>query len=89
MHTHVFNGADLQVARFFSEVIALHHDDLKPVGELLGELADFAPSVQREFEALRSVEEAASGRNRGIVPRLARALREERYQVARRELSAA
>lgn len=74
VHSHVFNGSDLQVERFFTEVIALEKDQLKVFGPLLDALGNFAPSVRDEQEALQAL---------GVGATTPRRLREERYQVAR------
>jgi hypothetical protein len=80
VHSHVFNGSDLQVARFFTKVVALERDELKVFGPLIDALGNFAPSVQDEGEALKALARAATTPQR---------LGEERYQVARTQLARA
>src|SRR5258708_6576670 len=80
VHSHVFNGADLQIERFFDDVIALEQPELRVFGPLLGALGDFAPSVKDENKALDQIEPAASSRNHGMVQAAARTLREDGYQ---------
>ena len=86
VHSHVFNAVDVQIRLFFENVLALDQPELKVFGPLLGALGDFAPSVQKENQALDTLEGAASSRNHGVVQAAARQLREERYQYARKRL---
>ena len=89
VHSHVFNGADVQITRFFDDVIALDQPELRVFGPLLGALGNFAPSVEDENKALDRIEPAASSRNSGMVQAAARALREDRYQYAKWKLQEA
>jgi hypothetical protein len=88
VHAHVFNGSDLQTRRFFTEVIALEHEELRAFGPLIEALGEFAPSVDREVEALRAVEGIALGR-RGAAASVVRQLRDERNRDARDRLKKA
>jgi amidohydrolase family protein len=89
VHSHVFNGADVQITRFFDDVIALEQPELRAFGPLLGALGDFAPSVADENKALDRIAPDASSRNNGMVQGAARALREDRYQYAKWKLQEA
>src|SRR6478609_4631154 len=88
VHSHVFNGSDLQTRRFFSNVIALEREELRMFGPLIEELGEFAPSVEQEMDVLKAVA-AASNRNQGAAAATVRQLREERYRDARDSLKKA
>jgi hypothetical protein len=58
VHTHVFNGSDLQVQGFFNWVVL--NNGSSELGAILQELGrDFAPTAAEEMEALQQIESAA------------------------------
>lgn len=89
VHTHVFNGEDIQVERFFEDVIALDSPALKVFGPLLKQLGSFAPKMQAELDALKSISAASAFGNTGAAASTTAGLAEDRYQTARKQIAAA
>ncbi|MGU3418530.1 amidohydrolase family protein [Methylobacterium sp. D54C] len=69
IHTHVFNGSDLQVSAFLQDVVAPDNEAARSLGPLLQELAwTLAPSGRDEIARLEQVSAAlrACGTGRSI-----------------------
>jgi hypothetical protein len=56
VHTHVFNGSDLQVYGFFTRILAANNSSFQGFGEILQELGrDFAPTANEEMAELQRI----------------------------------
>jgi hypothetical protein len=57
VHTHVFNGSDLQIGGFFEWILGVNNPSLKGFGKILAALGrDFAPSAAEELAELQRFE---------------------------------
>jgi hypothetical protein len=57
VHTHVFNGSDLQIGGFFEWILGVNNPSLKDFGKILAALGrDFAPSAAHELAELQRIE---------------------------------
>ncbi len=66
IHTHVFNGSDLQVNAFLQDVVAPDSEAAKSLGPILQELAwTLAPSGQAELARLEQVSAALAACSTG------------------------
>jgi hypothetical protein len=87
VHSHVFNGSDLQIERFFSDVYVLTQPELKPVALLLQGLGDFAPSGHAELQMLDRVAHTLDRGDHQGEAMLVHQVRQERYQAARKQVA--
>jgi len=88
VHTHVFNGSDLQVAGFYKWVLS--RGTSSELASILDVLArNFAPSAAHEMAALQQVEDALRNCNTSTFAQVLNSHREENYQRFRSDLQAA
>jgi hypothetical protein len=89
VHTHVFNGSDLQIYGFYKWVVSRSSssDELAEILDALGR--HFAPTAAEEMAALQQVEDALRGCNTPLFAQVLNAHREENYQRFRSELQTA
>lgn len=85
VHTHVFNGSDLQIYGFYKWVLSRGtSSDLAKILDALGR--GFAPSAAREMAALQQVEDALRSCNTSTLAQVLNTHREENYQRFRSDL---
>ncbi len=90
VHTHVFNGSDLQVKGFFDSILAINNKSLKGFGEILQQLAsDFAPTAAQEIAELQNLEVVLRACDTRGSTEVMYSYREEGYRRAVRELKTA
>jgi hypothetical protein len=88
VHTHVFNGSDLQIYGFYKWVLSRGtSSDLARILDALGR--SFAPSAAQEMAALQQVEDALRNCNTSTLAQVLNTHREENYQRFRSDLQAA
>ncbi len=92
VHVHVFNGADLQVAEFLSQVTTRSKEsELGVFVDALGDVLQFlawqvAPGAQEEFTALAGYERLLAGCDRGGHAALFKKAQQDDYDRGRRQL---
>ncbi len=74
VHSHVFNGSDLQIAKFITHT----HPQQAAFADLLEQLGNFAPSAEEELSRLD-----------GILPASVKTMADDQYRLARQRLGAA
>ena len=92
VHAHVFNGADLQVAEFLSQVTARSSEsELGAFVDALGDVLQFlawnvAPGAQEEFAALAGYKRFLDNCDPGGHAALLKATQQDDYDRGRRQL---
>jgi hypothetical protein len=90
IHTHVFNGSDLQIEGFFTRILAIDDQSLKGLGTMLQELGrDFAPTAAEELVELPKIDAVLRSCDRRTTAQVMEQYREAGYNKAARELRAA
>src|SRR5882757_1300925 len=81
VHTHVFNGSDLQVYGFYNYVVSRRINDDDLVATILQTFAtSFAPNAADEMAALTQAEEALRSCNTPVFLQVLNAHAQERYE---------
>ena len=90
VHAHVFNGSDLQVDGFISQILALDKPELKALGPILRELGrDFAPTAKEELGELQKLASAFLACDNRAATRIIEVYKDASYRKAVIELKVA